>query len=100
MPSGVLGANPQGEFADIDESFYGKTSIRGILDIGLLEVDAKYLINNDPEIEILGASSDMLIINLGANQKGLKVVDTVIFRLKYIGALALMNSSYIEKAVV
>lgn len=100
LPSGVLGANPQGEFADIDESLYGKTSIRGILDIGLLDVDPKYLIINDPEIEILGASSDMLIINLGANQKGLKVGDTVIFSLKYMGALALMNSNYIEKAVV
>jgi ornithine racemase len=99
LPSGVLGANPQGEFADIDESLYG-TSIRGILDIGLLDVDPKYLIINDPEIEILGASSDMLILNLGANQKGLKVGDTVIFSLKYMGALALMNSNYIEKAVV
>lgn len=100
LPIGVLGANPQGEFADIDESLYGKTSFRAILDIGLLDVDPKYLIGDDPEIEILGASSDMLIVNLGGNKKGLKVGDTLVFRLKYMGALALMNSNYIEKSVV
>jgi ornithine racemase len=100
LPMGVLGANPQGEFADIDESLYGKTSFRAILDIGLLDVDPKYLIGDDPEIEILGASSDMLIVNLGGNKKGLKVGDTLVFKLKYMGALALMNSNYIEKSVV
>jgi predicted amino acid racemase len=100
LPIGVLGMNPQGEFAEIDESLYGKTSFRAILDIGLLDVDPKYLIVSDPEIEILGASSDMLILNLGTNQNNLKVGETLIFKLKYMGALALMNSNYIEKSVV
>ncbi|MFN3996928.1 alanine racemase [Algoriphagus sp.] len=100
LPIGVLGMNPQGEFAEIDESLYGKTSFRAILDIGLLDVDPKYLITSDPEIEILGASSDMLILNLGPNEKGLKVGETLTFKLKYMGALALMNSNYIEKSVV
>jgi predicted amino acid racemase len=100
LPTGTLGANPQGEVAEIDESLYGKTSFRAILDIGLLDMDPKYLIVADPNIEILGASSDMLIVNLGQNEQSLKVGDTLSFKLKYMGALALMNSNYIEKAVV
>lgn len=100
LPIGVLGMNPQGEVAEIDESLYGKTSFRAILDIGLLDVDPKYLIATDQDIEILGASSDMLIVNLGANRNNLKVGGTLSFKLKYMGALALMNSNYIEKAVI
>lgn len=100
LPTGVLGSNPRGEVAEIDESLYGKTSFRAILDVGLLDVDPKYLSPKDPGIEILGASSDMLIVNVGSNQKSLKVGETLSFSLKYMGALGLLNSNYIEKAVL
>lgn len=100
VPTGVLASNPQGEVTEIDESLYGKTSFRAILDVGLLDIDPKYLILGDPEMEILGASSDMLIVNLGLNKNGYKVGDTLNFNLKYMGALSLLNSNYIEKSVV
>lgn len=100
LPTGILGMNPQGEVAEIDQSLYGKTSFRAILDIGLLDVDPKYLMISDPDIEILGASSDMLIVNLGENKNNLKVGETLKFKLKYMGALALMNSNYIEKEII
>ncbi|MEX2511307.1 MAG: alanine/ornithine racemase family PLP-dependent enzyme [Cyclobacteriaceae bacterium] len=100
LPTGNLASNPQGTVADIDESLYGKSSFRAILDLGLLDVDPKYLIAEDGQFEILGASSDMLIINLMENPKKYKVGDLVKFRLKYMGALAILNSSYIEKRVV
>ncbi len=100
VPIGVLASNPQGEVAEIDESLYGKTSFRAILDVGLLDIDPKYLILDDPEMVILGASSDMLIVNLGENKNGYKVGDSLVFNLKYMGALSLLNSNYIEKAVV
>lgn len=99
LPSGTLAANPQGEVAEIDESLYGRSSFRAILDIGLLDVDPKYLIPEDGEFEILGASSDMLILNLGENPKQYKVGDTVKFGLKYMGALGILNSSYVDKLV-
>ncbi len=99
LPSGILASNPQGETAEIDESLYGRTSYRAILDIGLLDVDPKYLIPEDGEFEILGASSDMLILNLGENPKKYKVGDTVKFGLKYMGALSILNSSYVDKVV-
>ncbi len=99
LPSGSLGANPQGEVIEIDESLYGKSSYRAILDIGLLDIDPKYLIADDGEFEILGASSDMIILNLGLNPKSYKVGDTIKFGLKYMGALSIMNSSYVDKKI-
>lgn len=99
LPSGTLAANPQGEVIEIDESLYGRSSFRAILDIGLLDVDPKYLIPEDGEFEILGASSDMLILNLGENPKQYKVGDTIKFGLKYMGALGILNSSYVDKLV-
>lgn len=100
LPVGNLAANPQGETAEIDESLYGKSSFRAIIDIGLLDVDPKYLIASDDTYEILGASSDMLIINLGQNPNKYKVGDTLNFDMKYMGALSLMNSDYIDKKVI
>ena len=100
LPVGNLAANPQGETAAIDESLYGKSSFRAIIDIGLLDVDPKYLIPSDEDFEILGGSSDMLIINLGQNPKGYKVGDTLNFDMKYMGALSLLNSDYIDKKVI
>lgn len=99
LPSGTLAANPQGETLEIDQTLYGQSSFRAILDIGLLDVDPKYLIPEDGEFEILGASSDMLILNLGENPSGYRVGDLIKFKLKYMGALAVLNSDYIEKRV-
>lgn len=99
LPSGPLAANPQGETMEIDASLYGQSSYRAILDIGLLDVDPKYLIPEDGEFEILGASSDMIILNLRTNPKGYKVGDLIKFNLKYMGALGIMNSSYVDKIV-
>jgi len=99
LPTGTLAANPQGETIEIDQSLYGQSSFRAILDIGLLDVDPKYLIPEDGEFEILGASSDMLILNLGENPSRYRVGDLIKFQLKYMGALAVLNSDYIEKRV-
>lgn len=100
VPIGTLAANPQGDIVEIDESLYGKTTFRAIIDIGLLDIDPKYLItNNDHDFEIVGASSDMLVLDLGENKKGYHVGDQLTFKLKYMGALALLNSNYIEKRI-
>lgn len=100
LPVGNLAANPQGDITEIDQSLYGQTSFRAIIDIGLLDVDPKYLIPDDQTYEILGASSDMLIINLWKNPNSYKVGDTLSFGLKYMGALGILNSSYVDKKVI
>jgi ornithine racemase len=98
VPIGTLAANPQGEILEIDPALYGQTSYRAILDIGLLDIDPKYLIS-DEDFEVVGASSDMLILDLGKNESKYKVGDLVRFRLKYMGALHILNSNYIEKKI-
>ena len=97
IPIGTLEANPSGETFEINEEDYGKMSYRAILDIGLLDVSEDFLIPEDDSIEISGASSDMLILGESSSYK---VGDLVSFKLKYMGALSIFNSDYIEKRVV
>lgn len=99
VPSGELGKDPQGNIMQIDESLYGKTSHRAILDIGYLDIDPKFLFPISDDIKIVDASSDMLVVDVGANAPEYKVGDMVRFKLKYMGALGIMNSNYIDKVV-
>ena len=99
VPMGELGTNPQGKKSVIPDDDYGKTSYRAIVDIGVLDIQPNYLIPVDDHIHITDASSDMLILDVGSNPDGLKVGDMVRFKLKYMGALGLMSSYYIEKKV-
>ncbi|GAB3527001.1 ornithine racemase Orr [Pontibacter brevis] len=105
VPSGLLAENPSGESFEVDESLYGKTSHRAILDVGLLDINPKFLIPKDgqaerEELNVIGASSDMLVVELGENRNRCKVGDTLRFNLKYMGALSLLNSRYINKEVI
>lgn len=51
------------------------------------------------ELIRLGASSDMIVLDLGDDKDRYRVGDLVSFRLIYMGALALLNSDYIEKVL-
>lgn len=100
VPVGELAENPSGEVTQINEADYGKTSYRAIIDIGLLDISPEFLIPDDKKIEISGASSDMLVIDLGRTRRNYKVGDLISFKLRYMGALSILNSDYIEKKVV
>lgn len=100
VPDGELMENPSGVKYEINENLYGKTSLKAIIDIGLLDVNPDFLSPIDEKIEIVGASSDMLVIDIKDNPNSLKVGDVVSFQMKYMGALSLMNSNYIEKVVI
>src|SRR5690554_2937886 len=99
LPMGEFGVNPQGKTVQVDEGDYGKTSYRAIIDIGVLDIQPDYLIPVDDNIKITDASSDMLVLDVGENQQEYKVGDMIRFKLKYMGALGLMSSDYIEKEV-
>lgn len=106
VPSGIMAENPSGESFEIDESLYGKTSHRAILDVGLLDINPKFLLPKDGQegqneaLNVIGASSDMLVMELGDNKNGYKLGDTLRFSLRYMGALSLLNSRYINKEVI
>ncbi|RED96225.1 alanine racemase [Marinoscillum furvescens] len=99
VPTGELATNPSGDEFQINEDDYGKTSYRAILDLGLLDISTDFLIPMDKAIKVTGASSDMIVIDLGSTKRNYKVGDWVKFKLKYMGALGLLNSNYIDKIV-
>jgi predicted amino acid racemase len=100
IPIGTLDMNPSGEIFDVNENDFGKSSFRAIIDIGLLDINPNYLMAQSPGITIAGASSDMLILDLEDNPHNYKTGDLIAFKLKYMGALSILNSNYIEKRLV
>ncbi len=99
IPSGNAGTNLTGETPVFSTEERGKSSLRAIVDIGLLDIDHKDIAPLVPEIEIIGASSDMLILDLGENSDNLQVGDTVNFSMNYMAVLRAMNSDYVDKKV-
>ena len=100
VPIGYLAENPSGEKVDVIEADYGQMAYRAIVDIGLLDIATDFLSPIDDGVEIVGASSDMLILDLGEEFEKYQVGDLMSFRLTYMGALGIFNSNYIEKRVV
>ncbi len=100
IPEGRLGTNLEGETPAFDRKDRGKTSVRAILDIGLLDVEHTHIFPEDTSISCCGACSDMLVVDLGDNPNRYKTGDTLAFGMDYMGAVRLMNSRYIGKRVV
>lgn len=100
-PYGKIEENPSGEMFEFEEEDFGQVHKRAILDIGLLDVaKPDFLTPIDKDIRFIGASSDMLVIDLSKTEKKYKVGDIVSFKMSYMGALRVMNSQYIEKRLV
>ena len=68
---------------------------RAILAIGKQDVMLNNLFPIDHEIEIIGGSSDHLIVDLGNSKY--QVGDILRFQVNYPGLLHLMNSPYVKK---
>ncbi|PKQ63431.1 amino-acid racemase [Labilibaculum filiforme] len=100
VPTGELGTNLEGDHIEFDSDNSGKTSYRAIIDLGLLDVDESHIKPKDKRIEFVGASSDMLVVDLGENNQDYKIGDLLSFKLDYVGALRLLGSKYIDKKVI
>lgn len=100
VPAGEAGTNLTGETPMHDVSNTGKTSVRAIVDVGVLDIDHSQIEPITKGIRIIGASSDMMILDLSDNPNNLKVGDTVDFSMSYLAVLRAMNSEYVDKAIV
>ncbi len=100
MPIGEVGTNVAGESPEFNEKDYGKTPFRAILDIGLLDIDTKNIKPLTKSFHFSGASSDMMVLDIGRNSGKLKIGDLVEFRPDYMGVLRILNSDYIDKKIV
>lgn len=100
-PYGEMEETPSGEKVEVKEEDFGKTHKRAIIDVGLLDVSKPdFLTPTNPSLKIIGASSDMLVLDLNESEKEYKVGDIIQFKMTYMGALRVMNSYYIEKRLV
>jgi predicted amino acid racemase len=97
IPMGEMGTNVEGDSPEFDQSLLGETSYRAIIDLGLLDVDSEHIFPVDKEIKFAGASSDMIVVDLGDNKKKYKVGDLIEFTMDYMGTLRIINSRYVEK---
>lgn len=97
VPVGEMGTNLTGESVAFSLKNNRSKSYRAIIDLGLLDVDEKYVRFKNKNLKIVGASSDMLVIDLGKNESHFNVGDLIQFEMDYMGILRIMNSKYIEK---
>ena len=101
VPIGYMGQNPSGEEVEVAEEDYGVISSRALLDIGVLDISkTDFIIPDDDRLELIGGSSDMIVVDLGDAASEYAVGDYITFDLKYMGALRLLNSDYIDKRIV
>ena len=100
VPQGDMGSNLEGETFEFDQDKSNERSCRALIDLGLLDIEEKRLIPADDSFDLAGASSDMIVVDLGDNERNLKVGDLLEFKTDYMGALRLLNSRYIDKRVI
>lgn len=99
VPIGELGTNLEGESIEFSEDMDGLNSCRAILDVGLLDVDRQHIQPTDKNINVVGVSSDVTVIDLGTNEKGYKIGDFIEFKMDYTAVLKLLNSRYVDKVI-
>lgn len=102
VPDGIISQGSVGHSADFNKEDVKETSIKVILDFGLLDVDPKDIIFIDEELEYVGVTSDMLVVDIGTNmtkegEKKYSIGDKIHFRPNYMAVARLLNSKFIDK---
>ncbi len=95
-------SNPEGEMAfggkGRDQIIEDKGQrLRAILAVGKQDIDYHGLYPADEGVEVLGASSDHLILDVTDYEGELKVGDILSFKMNYSSMLRAMTSEYIRK---
>jgi predicted amino acid racemase len=102
VPDGIISDANIGHTANFDKEDITETSIKAILDFGLLDVDQKDIEFMDTELDYVGITSDMLVIDIGKNKtkegkKKYKIGDKIRFKPNYMAVARLLNSKFINK---
>jgi predicted amino acid racemase len=71
---------------------------RAICAIGKQDVFPQYMVPEDGDIVIIGASSDHLILDITDCHRPYQVGQMIFFKLKYGGILSSMTSEYVSKS--
>lgn len=94
IPIGEIGVDAFG-----NKPYYEDKGIRkrAIVGIGKQDINVDGMSVIDQKHEILGASSDHLIVDVTDSEKEYKVGDTIEFNLEYGALMAATTSDYVEK---
>jgi ornithine racemase len=78
----------------------GQRGFRALVSVGHLDTDVAGLTPLNANYKIAGASSDIIVVNLGSNPEKLQIGDSIKFICNYSALLRLMNGRYLDKVVV
>ncbi len=97
IPIGKIGVDAFG-----NKPYYEDKGIikRAIVAIGKQDIDITSIIPLDNNIEILGASSDHMILNISNCKNDYNIGDKVEFKLQYAGVLVASTSKYVYKELI
>lgn len=98
-PSVPIGEISQDAFGKIPSVEDQGMMIRSILNIGRQDVNVEGLTPQNPELKILGATSDHLLINSTRNSD-LNIGDIISFDLNYAALLTAMTSPFVRKMIL
>lgn len=96
LPKGTIGMDAFGNKPTFEDK--GKM-LRGILGIGRQDVNPGSLIPTDERLEIVGASSDHLILDFTQAEGDYQVGGIVSFNVEYGALLNLWTSEYVTKVI-
>lgn len=94
LPIGEIGLDAFGERPHYEDKGIAK---RAILAVGKQDTDIGSMFPIDSGIEIFGASSDHMIVDVTNSSNNYKVGDKIAFKLGYGALLKLFTSNYISK---
>lgn len=97
IPEGKIGLDAFGNKPEFEDKGFMK---RAIVALGKQDILLEGIYPRDKKIEILGASSDHLILNITSCGNKYSVGDIVEFDVNYGCLLSVMTSSYIEKRYI
>ncbi|MCG8476175.1 MAG: alanine racemase [Cytophagales bacterium] len=105
VPEGVISDGNVGHTADYNEDDTSETSIKAILDFGLLDVEKDDIEPMDEDLKFVGITSDMFVVDISNNKtkegkKKYSIGDKIKFKPNYMAVARLLNSKFIEKKFI
>jgi len=99
--------SPQGDTTDMTpfEEFSttvhppGSRAYRAVITVGQLDTEVRGLTPLNEDYELVGASSDLAVVNVGENHENLRPGSIIRFRPAYGALVRLMAGKYIEKFI-
>lgn len=96
LPKGRQGVDAFGNKPNFEDKGVRK---RAIVAIGRQDINANTYAPFDPNIEILGSSSDHMILDVTESTENIKLGSIIQFHINYEGLLSLSTSKYVEKEI-